>query len=844
FTSVGDSYSWFLQSNSSGMIIITLPQQPITGEYTLTATYSGNTDYLATSSASDILVVGVDTVLEWIVEPIDGYYGESIMFSIHAEDSFGSNLQGFVIEVMIGNDLYSSMTNSAGLGTFSIPIYLEGQVLIDVYLQPQAGWNSQNISSNVNIVKKQLIVYSEINSKLYSPINGIQSLDFAILVNSSNDPWLENIKVELYWLNPVSSEFEYLDFYYTNGIGYIYSTISLPSIDASLSYLFRWSASDSHFLPSQIDKFYSITPMPLDISVQYNSGLYNSYIPIYYVIKDLNGNLLNNIIVTASYSDVVLLWSQTGSTSFGALELTFTPPSVGDLWIYYTVLDSRGNYLFTENSFLISVVKSDININYSFEDTNGIVLSNLEVRDPNLNIVNEGIIVLEKWDGSWNIVNTINLAQINTIELDIDGDTTLFRLNYLENDHYNSISLDFDLFLQDISLVHDDFIMKASNGLDLYLQLLGNSTFNGYSVDVSILDNINYEWVDHGSMFTVEGIINSTIPINLSVGQYQIRFIISQQGWFHEYNQTFLLTILYDQFEFEVLGNELIQGMNNDVMVQINVSRADAVNNVRLDLFLDDGTNQVHLGFAFTDINGIAVFHILPNQSYGVYNMIIESEETEYVERSLYEFTASIGFSVEMNSYIIGDITYDLGGLLIIELTDHHSNPIRNTQIEIFYSLYNSINQSYSDRIYLMTGITNSSGFIEIRLESSILDSENIRLSIAVDSTLIIGENSFDVSLDISKSQPNFNLEYVDYGTTQYAEFTIVVFNNNVEEISGQINWKLIGASFNVILNGTTNLSENQGKISAKIIIPANFIGEYTLIIDYHDNNDLSKYLD
>ena len=85
-------------------------------------------------------------------------YAEDQLFSLHAEDTLGNDLGGFNVDLTIGTDTFTVITNSTGDATFNINMIYEGTVDLSIVLQAKDGWNSQSINISIQIEKKQLVV--------------------------------------------------------------------------------------------------------------------------------------------------------------------------------------------------------------------------------------------------------------------------------------------------------------------------------------------------------------------------------------------------------------------------------------------------------------------------------------------------------------------------------------------------------------------------------------------------------------------------------------------------------------------------------------------------------------
>ncbi|OLS19124.1 MAG: hypothetical protein HeimC2_42610 [Candidatus Heimdallarchaeota archaeon LC_2] len=844
FSSVDDSYSWFLQTDVAGIIKFTLPQQPITGSYTLTVTFIENIDYLSTNSITSIDVFGVDTILSWKMLPKDGFYAVDQLFSVHAEDTLGNYLIGFSIDLIIGPDTFSVLTNSTGDATFNINMIYEGTVDLNVVLQAKDGWNSQSIDITIQMEKKQLAITSEINSIMYSPTNDNQNLDFVILVNSYNDPFLVNIKLELYWLNPTSGQFEFVDIYYTDNSGYLYVTLSFPTIDASQSYVFNWLASDADFISYQLDQFYSVTPMSLDVTISYGSGNYLESTPIDFTIRDSDGLLISDLDVYMSYTETIILWSESDTTSFGTSIINFYAPSVGDLSVYYRISDINGNYLLVDENILITINPTMIILNYSLDDDQGVVTLLVDVRNPANEVITEGMVVIESWQGSWVTEKTLSLSQTNSYILNLYSDSMQFRLTYVANSHYSNSELVFDLYRQDLTVLISPFEMEVSNDLQINIELQGNSSLNGYLVEIHIYDEITGQWTNDRNLYTSDGFINETIPVNLDIGAYQIRIMIAEQGWYRLYNQVFNLDITLNHFLF-VIDNDLFRsGVNNYIGVSINSSTPNAVNNVQLDLFIQVDNVRTHIGTVFTDNFGNATFIFNIIQPYGEYSFTIVSTQTLQIKLSSIDFQGIIGYNVNADFIITDEIDYNRGGTISVLLTDHVNQLLINSQVDVFYSLFDPVSQSYLEQQFITTIYSNSSGFILIDIPAIILMSDNIRISISLSDQLIIGNSMFSHDLTISKSTPFISYQIDDFGVSQYAKIRVIVVNINNNSLGGDITWKLNSGSQETIIDGSGNLEMVDGIYQFSFDIPAVYIGEYLIVLDFHDTNTLQKYLD
>lgn len=844
FVSIDDSYSWFLQTNSSGYISLILPQQPNTGNYTLTASFAGNSNYITSTSVTNLDVIGIDTILTWNVAPSDEYYADDQLISVHAEDILGNDLVGFTVDLQIGLDTYTVVTNSTGDAAFSISMIYEGTVDIQVILNPKDGWNGDTLNTSIEIVKNQLEITSEINSVLYSPSNNMQDIDISILINSTNDPYLTNIKLELYWFNPSSSQFEFIDIYYTDLIGYVSLTLSFPEIDASNSYLLSWIASDSDFLTEQLDTAYSVLPMPLDVIITYPMGNYLQSTPVDYVIRDVEGRLITGLDIYMSYTEIVILWSDSDMTSFGTATINFVSPSTGDLSVYYLISHPNDNYISQEGNLIITILPTVTTLEYSLEDIQGTIWLYTEVKDTSDNVVLEGTIIVEKWEGNWVTIKTITLTQTSSTTIDMYDDNMQFRVRYTSNSHYSSSELTFQLYKRGITVIPDIFEMELNSHLTLYIELQGNSSLSGYSVDILIFDPVPSQWINYDTVYSINGIINDTIPIDLPIGSYQLRLVIPEQGWYYEFDHTYTLTINFNEVTFEIDQTQFIQGINNDIAVTINASTSDAVNSVQLDLYIMEGINKIHLGMVITNSSGTGVVSFIPAQQYGFYTFIVESQQTVQINASSYEFEGMIGFTINATFYTLDPIDFDEGGVIAIQILDHSGQPISNSNLDIFYSLYDSVSQSFVDTTFLLSGMTNSTGIIEMNIAFNILQSIKIQLSISFSDPLIIGSSIFYMDFNIEKISPVIEYQINDEGITKQATIIVYIKNLRDEDITGTISWEMKSENQVLILEGNGDLILINDQYQFNFTIPAIYIGSYQIFIDYHDTQTIQKYLD
>ncbi|MCE7736732.1 MAG: hypothetical protein GPJ54_17755 [Candidatus Heimdallarchaeota archaeon] len=844
FISADDGYNWFLQTDVTGIITFTLPQQPITGNYLLNITYAGDTNYISSTNSVSLDVLGVDTSLSWKIVPVDGYYAEEQLFSLHAEDGFGNDLIGFTVEVTIGSDVFSVVTNSTGDASFNINMVYEGSVGIHVELQAKDGWNGQSVDISVQIEKKQLAISSNINSVYYSPTNNNQDLDIELIISSNNDLYLSNIKLELYWLDPATSTFDFIDFYYTDQNGYIYQTLRFPAISAGQSYMFRWTASDSDFLPAQLDHIYTITAMPLSITVDYTSGSFGLNTLIDFTITDQNGILLNDLEIYMSYTETVIFWSDTATTVLGRASIIFVAPNTGNLLVYYMVTDINGNYVVTEDNINITITKSSTNIDYILLDNQGIIFLTIDVHDSINNQITEGIVIIDRFDGIWTLDKTVDLALTNITQINMYSDTMMFRLRYIDNSHYIQNTIFFDIYRQNIDISHQRFDMKVEDGLLLYIELSGNSTLDGYELELLIYDDVSLQWDSYGTLYSTNGIINTVVPINLPIGSYNLRIIVPEQGWYYEYDNTFVLNIIFNDFTFSIDTDVFVSNTQSQLITTINTTANNAVDGVELSLYIIIGSDSILLDTTITDSFGNASFVFTINYQYGIYDFYIRSTQTQFIDESTYLFEGTVGFIPSMSLTIYDDFVFDQDGSIGIFVKDHLGYNIDTSNIDVFYSLYDPLSQSYLTPVFLSTLLTDIDGYVFAIIPYEILNSANITLTLVLNNQYNVGPDSFEFEILVERSTPVITNTITDYGVTQSADIEFIVINNQNMSVNGSIKWYLKTSSNVVVLSGEYVLTNIDGTYLTTINIPATYIGAYTLVIDYHDTNSLIKYHD
>ena len=222
--------------------------------------------------------------------------------------------------------------------------------------------------------------------------------------------------------------------------------------------------------------------MPLQVTINYSSGTFGQATQIEFVITDMNGGLLDNLDIYMSYTEIVTLWSDSTSTVLGRGYIDFIAPNVGNLLIYYSVTDINGNYIAVEDDMNITIIKSDPSISYQLTDDQGLIYLIIDARDESNVQLSEGFVTIERFDGTWILDKTIDLSISDSTQIIMYSDTMLFRLSYIENTHYNPVSLLFNIYRQDIDFSHQVFDMKVEDGLPMYIDLPGNSSLDGFEL--------------------------------------------------------------------------------------------------------------------------------------------------------------------------------------------------------------------------------------------------------------------------------------------------------------------------------------------------------------------------
>ena len=594
------NFTTYLSTDTSGIINYKMPFDLLPDTYNLSASYAGGSLFTESSSISSFRVLGSTIDLTWIEEPSSIAYGDSLSFSFRLSAN-GVVLKHINVTTSLGSSTWLSTTDNQGVYRFNRTILevLENSDL-RISVQQPIGYEDLVINRTISVQKIGLNVLSD------NPyhVNYTDSIDVRIQVVDELYRSVPNAKVTVFYRVNNGSDWIYLLVEQTDNQGYLTITVDTSQLGgfAGQSISLKFEIQHPNYLSNDwITIFIKIQSEEMDFSLSApNATYYSKNSVIIKVTDDDLQPLEGKKVVIESSVRGIIANGTTGKDGNVSLLLE----SRGDSNEIYTVTvyDYTGNFVSFSKLLNIQFQKSQGIIASSFVNYEGQPGIELDLRTNSFYIIDAQITVFYSDDN----VNWILLGS----GLSTNGSFVFDTKQSTAERYYRIVLPESDTFLGDVIEVKGILYTIQFDVHDTYVQYS-----DGFRPNVTLVEDPGFKFsvrllVD-GQAFDIpyDGLEFPVMWIDLPVGDYQLNYIIADQGWIRGDN---VLSILHVIRENIVVSDTVI------------FTTINSTEDVTFSIFDDDGNpvaayvtltvvingDTIYLGNGYANADGLVTFQV------------------------------------------------------------------------------------------------------------------------------------------------------------------------------------------------------------------------------------------
>ncbi len=777
-----DTITWNVITDNNGEAIIDLPSLINPGVYNLDVFFSGSANILTVNNSKQIEVFGTATTTQ-IVQSYSSYYGDWTNFTVLVNDQYGNPLSNIVVELEIDGIYFYSNTNSSGYAYFEMFLTVKGGTY-DIFASALANNGYQSSSTSISFTH----IIRNLNLQILFPGYYYYGDNFDINLNIySITGVVEGASINVYILK--NGIFELINTISTdingNAVLIYNNNLDIGIYDVKFEFTHTYYNGSSEIFSTEIVK------MPLSYTVESsNINLYGSSSSIEITIYDIHGIKVDNLNVSLGIiTDTMQIYAEY-TTNNGYAYLSFYPPQSGINTVY--ILTDNPNFTSSSETIDIFVESSSSYMEYELSDSNGVLRIYYYLYDNNANIINNTeVFNLYTYDNNqWVLIG--NNTGLGYFEISISKDT-IFRITFIGTNNYRSSTVEDTIILQTANISSPSIFTEYPN--IIYINdIFGDTPLDGYSIYYYIS---GYD----GFITTDNGLINLTLTLDLMPGDYQIQFILLQQGWYRY--KEWIVDIQISRANPIITAQDIDVELDTLTEINVNVTlNSDfSIIGSKLLLYIDGEF------YSSSDIiNNLATF-IFDAQTLGSYNFTYKLLATSRYNSVSISVTTKVLVATDMKVSANSGY-YGISNSIYVELSSATVN-LNDVLISIYI---------FEDGEYrlLIEGIV-VDGSVSIELPELLPGLYELRI-ISEQSGYYMSSKS-DLVYRVLPGEKDISYTIYDLGVSNgYIIYMSI-------DIEGEILWNIVGTN----LKGVVDTSGN-------ITIPS-IVGDYKLVLSF--SNDL-----
>jgi len=594
------NFTTYLSTDSSGIINFKMPFDLLPGTYNINASYAGGSLFAESSSISSFRVLGSTIDLTWIEEPTSIAYGDSLSFSFRLSAN-GVVLKHINVTTSLGSSSWLTTTDNQGIYRFNRTIFeeLENSNL-RISVQQPIGYEDLVINRTISVQKIGLNVLS---GNPYH-VNYTDSIDVNIQVVDELDRSVSNAQVTVFYRVNNGSDWIYLLVGQTDSQGYLTITVDTSQLGgfAGQSISLKFDIQHPNYLSNNwITILIKIQVEEMDFSLSAPNATYYSKnsVTIKVMDNDLQPLEGKKVVIESSVRGIIA-----NGTSGKDGDISLILESLGDSNEIYTVTvyDYTGNFISFSKQLNIQFQKSQGIIAASFVNYEGQPGIELNLRTNSFYTIDAQITIFYSDDN----VNWVLLGS----GLSTNGSFVFDTQQTTAERYYKIVLSESDTFLGDVIKVKGVIYTIQFDAHDTYVQYS-----DGFRPNVTLVEDPGFKFsvrllVD-GQEFDIsyDGLEFPIMWMNLPVGDYQMNYIIADQGWVRGDN---VLSVLHVVRENIVVSDTVIfTTINNteDVTFSIFDDDGNPVSAyVTLTVMINGDT--IYLGNGYANADGLVTFQV------------------------------------------------------------------------------------------------------------------------------------------------------------------------------------------------------------------------------------------